>query len=127
VPREGRPEVGGEGRADAGRREQLLHVLHDALVGAGLQTRGAEVVDERVPFVRENRNSDIRVAGMREEGSDVGAHEAGLVDLREHVEAGVEGEGGGGEGEDVNGGKVVESLHPRANGSRQCLHCTGRC
>jgi hypothetical protein len=40
------------------------------LVGVGLQTRGAEVVDERVPFVRENRNSDIRVAGMREEGSD---------------------------------------------------------
>ena len=63
---------------------------------------------------------------MREEGSDVGAHEAGLVDLREDLEAGVEREGVGGEGEDVNGCKVVEALHPRANGSRERLHCTGR-
>jgi hypothetical protein len=63
---------------------------------------------------------------MREEGGHVGAHEARLVDLREHLEAGVEGEGVGGEGKDVYGCKVVKSLHPRANSSRQCLHCTGR-
>lgn len=102
--------------ADAGGQQLLLHVVDDGLVGAGLETRRAEVVDERVPFVRVYRNSDGGVAGVGEEGGNVGANELRLVDDSEHRETLLEGKCWRRHGKNVYCCKIVEALHPGGNG-----------
>lgn len=104
--------------------EQLLHVGEDAVVFAALETRCTEVVDERVPFVREYRNPDRRVACVGEERRNVRANEARLLDDREHGQALVQGKRRGGGGEDVNGCEVVKALHPGRHGGSEGFYAS---
>lgn len=114
--RYGRPEVRSKRGADVGGQQLLLHVIDDGLVGAGFKTRRAEVVDERVPFVRVYRNSDGGVAGVGEEGGNVRANELRLVDNSERRETVLEGKRWRRHRKNVHCCKIVEALHPGANG-----------
>jgi hypothetical protein len=72
----------------------------------------AEEVDEGMPFVREYRNSDCGVPGVRKEGGDVGAHGVRLVEDAKHGQAVPERKRRRRRGEDIDGSEVVETLHP---------------
>jgi hypothetical protein len=115
----------GKGGADARGGQQLLHVAHDGVVSAGFETWRAQKVDEGVPFVREHGDADGCVAGVGEEGGDVGQNMGRLVIDVEHGVAVVERKGVGRYGQNLDCSKVVETLHPGGCGCGESFEATG--